>query len=94
MKINYRQQILKITVNGNIIETPLNEPKFKHWIKSIILLCFKKINHKHINIKDDYGRLRIKKILDIRGIRTCSYETLDGQVILTTFMWKLGKYYI
>lgn len=93
MRINYHMYKLE-RVNDKLIEVPIYESKFKTWIKSIILWCFKKINHKHVNAKDDYDRLMVQKILDIRGLRTCSYETIGGQVYTSQFMWKFGKYYI
>lgn len=93
MRINYHLYTLE-RIDGKLVEVPYTESKFKTWIKSIILWCFKKINSAHVNAKDDNGRLMVQNILDIRGLRTCSYETIGGQVIVGQFMWKIGKYYI
>jgi hypothetical protein len=93
VKINLRKYKLE-RIDGKFEKIPIFESKFKTWIKSIILFCFKKINYRHMNIKDHNDKPMISEILDIRGIRTCAYESSGGQVYIAQFMWKFGKYYI
>jgi hypothetical protein len=93
VKINLRKYKLE-RIDGKFEKTPIFESKFKTWIKSVVLYCFRKINYRHVNLKNHNDKPMINEILDIRGIRTCAYENSSGRVIIAEFMWKFGKFYI
>jgi hypothetical protein len=80
--------------NGKFQKVYIYRSYLKQKFIDIILFLFKTINYKHTHSKDEYGRQYITEIIDIRGIRTCAYETIGGQVYISQFMWKFGKYYI
>jgi hypothetical protein len=82
------------TVDGKLQRTEVPQSNLKSYFKSLLLFCFKTINYKHINAKDHNDKPMIKEILDIRGLRTCAYEDNSGQIYISQFMWKFGKYYI
>jgi|GEM_PF-3500055 len=87
---NYKYQ----QIDGILVRTEMPQSNLKRFFKSILLWCFKLINYKHVTAKDHNNKPMIKEILDIRGIRTCAYESNGGQVYICQFMWKFGKYYI
>ena len=66
------------TINGKTERVLIKKKFLQRIFANSCLYMFKKINHKHINNKDDYGRNYVNKINDIRGIRTCAYEEIGG----------------
>jgi hypothetical protein len=70
----------------------------QHWLyqkfANIILFIFKLINFRHVYNKDEYNRYVVREILEIRGLRTCAYAGIGGQIYISTFLFKFGKYYI
>jgi hypothetical protein len=87
-KYNYQ------TVEGKVVRTEIKRNWFCQLLINIILFSFKTINFRHVYNKDEYNRLVVKEILDIRGLRTCAYEGIGGQVYISQFLFKIGKYYI
>ena len=87
-KYNYQ------TVEGKLTRTEIPQSWVYQLFVNIILFLFKTINFRHVYNKDEYNRLVVKEILDIRGLRTCAYEGIGGQVYISQFLFKIGKYYI
>lgn len=87
-KYNYQ------TVEGKTTRTEIPQSWVYRLFASIILFLFKTINFRHVYNKDEYDRFVVKEILDIRGLRTCAYEGIRGQVYISQFLFKIGKYYI
>ena len=87
-KYNYQ------TVEGKLTRTEIPQSWVYQLFVNIILFLFKTINFRHVYNKDEYNRLVVKEILDIRGLRTCAYEGSGGQVYISQFLFKIGKYYI
>jgi len=89
MRINVKKYDY-LRINDKLIRVEVKQ----HWLykifANIILFFFKQINYKHVYTKYKY----IKEMLTIRGLRTCSYEDVYGQIHIAQFMWKFGKYYI
>lgn len=80
--------------DGKLQRNEIKQSKIRSWLVSIVVFLFKLINYKHVTVKDHNNKPMVKEILDIRGIRTCAYESNSGQVYICQFMWKFGKYYI
>lgn len=82
------------TIDGKITRKEIKQ----HWLYqkfvNMLLFIFKLINFRHVYTKDEYGRHYVQEILDIRGLRTCAYVSIGGQVYISQFMFKIGKYYI
>jgi hypothetical protein len=87
-KYNYQ------TVEGKLTRTEIPQSWVYQLFVNIILFLFKTINFRHVYNKDEYNRLVVKEILDIRGLRTCAYEGIGGQIYISQFLFKIGKYYI
>ena len=87
-KYNYQ------TVNDKVVRTEIKQNWFYQIFANILLFLFKIINFRHVYNKDEYDRLVVKEILDIRGLRTCAYVGIGGQVYISQFLFKFGKYYI
>jgi len=83
-----------IWVDGKLHRNEVRQSNLKRYFNSVVVFLFKLINYNHVNVKDHNDKPMIKEILDIRGIRTCAYESNSGQVYICQFMWKFGKYYI
>ena len=93
MKIQVRNYNWK-HIDGTFQKVYIYRSYWKQKYIDVILFLFKTINYKHTHSKDEYGRLYVQDIIDIRGLRTCSYMGIGGQIYISQFMWKFGKYYI
>jgi len=82
------------TLNGKVKRIEIKRNWLYQLFINIILFLFKIINFRHTYSKDEYGRRYVKEILDIRGLRTCAYLGIGGQVYISQFMFKIGKYYL
>lgn len=82
------------TLNGKVKRTEIKRNWLCQLLINIILFFFKLINFRHTYSKDEYGRHYVQEILDIRGLRTCAYEGIGGQVYISQFLFKFGKYYL
>ena len=80
------------TLNGKVKRTEIKRNWFCQLFINIFL--FKTINFKHVYTKDEYGRPYVQEILNIRGLRTCTYMGIGGQIYISQFLFKFGKYYI
>jgi len=81
-------------VSGEIQRVPVIRHWTYRWMAAVVLFLFKMINYKHVYRKDEYDRIEVRKIYDIRGIKTCRYETQWGQMYVGEFMWRIGKWII
>jgi len=90
MRVNIEEYEYKY-IGGNLMRIRI----IRHWtyrlMVAIVLFLFKLINCKHVYRIDKYGRKEVIKIYDIRGIKTCRYETQWGQMYVGEFMWRIGK---
>jgi hypothetical protein len=93
MKIKIKKYEYNI-LNGKVKRTEIKRNWFCQLLINIILFLFKIINFRHTYSKDEYGRRYVQEILDIRGLRTCAYMGIGGQVYISQFLFKFGKYYI
>jgi hypothetical protein len=82
------------TIDVKLTRTEIKRNWLPQMFVNILLFFFKLINFRHVYNKDEYGRQYVKEILDIRGLRTCAFENIGGQVYISQFMFKIGKYYI
>jgi hypothetical protein len=82
------------TLNDKVKRIEIKRNWFCQLFINIILFLFKTINFRHTYSKDEYGRHYVQEILDIRGLRTCAFAGIGGQVYISQFMFKIGKYYI
>ena len=82
------------TLNGKVKRTEIKRNWLLQILVNILLFFFKIINFGHTYSKDQYGRRYVQEILDIRGLRTCAYMGIGGQVYISQFMFKFGKYYL
>lgn len=82
------------TLNGKVKRTEIKRNWLLQILVNILLFFFKIINFRHTYSKDQYGRRYVQEILDIRGLRTCAYEGIGGQVYIAQFLFKFGKYYL
>ena len=83
-----------VWVDGKLQRNEIEQSIIRRWLVSIVVFLFKLINHNHVTVKDHNNKPMVKEILDIRGVRTCAYESSGGQIYICQFMWKFGKYYI
>jgi hypothetical protein len=82
------------TIDGKVTRTEIKRNWLPQMFVNILLFFFKLINFRHVYNKDEHGKQYVKKILDIRGLRTCAFESSSGQVYISQFMFKIGKHYI
>ena len=82
------------TLNGKVKRTEIKRNWLSQLLINIILFLFKTINFRHVYNKDEYDRFVVQEILDIRGLRTCAYEGIGGQVYISQFLFKFGKHYL
>ena len=82
------------TLNGKVKRTEIKRNWLSQMFVNILLFFFKLINFRHVYNKNEYGRRYVQEILDIRGLRTCAFVGIGGQVYISQFMFKIGKYYI
>ena len=82
------------TINGKLTRTEIKRNWLPQMFVNILLFFFKLVNFRHVYNKDEYDRFVVKEILDIRGLRTCAFEGIGGQVYISQFLFKIGKHYI
>jgi hypothetical protein len=93
MKIKIKKYNYK-TIDNKLTRIEIKRNWFCQLLINIILFLFKTINFRHVYNKDEYDRFVVQEILDIRGLRTCAYMGIGGQVYISQFLFKFGKYYI
>jgi hypothetical protein len=93
MKIKIKKYNYK-TIDNKLTRIEIKRNWLCQLFINIILFLFKTINFRHVYNKDEYDRFVVQEILNIRGLRTCAYMGIGGQVYISQFLFKFGKYYL
>lgn len=85
MRIIIKEYDIIRNTDGKLERIEIDQDFFYFIFAQTCLFLFKLINWKHTHIKDEEGNYDIKEILDIRGFRTCRYESRWGQIYMAQF---------